>query len=295
MAVITGTTARDIIFRALEDVGIAGVGQTPLAADVNLGLERLNAMIGQFNRRRWLVFHTVDIACPTSGLNVYAVGQGQQFNIPRPDKLEDGCYFRQYFSGAPGSSNSDFPFSPSPDWNGDWNADWATTTTGNLASQPPGYAVDYPLTLLQSREDWNRIPLKNMNSWPAFIFYDPANTYLAPAQGVAPVPTGFLYVNPVPPAGMFELHILVKDVLATLANLSTVLTTPPEYEEAFEFNLAIRFAAKYQISASKEVIELAQAALATIRSANTQVPLLDLPVGLTSNGSRYNIWSDRAY
>lgn len=292
MAVITGTTAREIIVRALEDVGVIGVGQSPLAADVTFGLARLNAMIGQFNRRRWLVFHTVDIACPTTGLNVYSVGPGQQFNIPRPDKIEDGCYFRQSFSGAAGAPTSDFPFK-SYDFNSDFNQDFAVN--GILASQPPGYAVDYPLALLQSREDWNRIPLKNMNSWPALIFYDPASTSVVPPAGGSPVPTGFLYVNPVPPAGMFELHILVKDVLATLANLSTVLTTPPEYEEAFEYNLAIRFAAKYQIDAPKEVLGLAMAALATIRSANTQVPLLDLPVGLTSNGSRYSIWSDRAY
>lgn len=296
MAVITGTTARDIIVRALEDVGVIGVGQTPLAADVNFGLSRLNAMIGQFNRRRWLVFHTVDIASPTTGLNVYSVGLGQNFDIPRPDKLEDGCYFRQYFSSAPGSSNSNFPFTVGgSDFNGDFNSDFGGSGTPVLISQPPGYAVDYPLTLLQSREDWNRIALKNMSSWPAFIFYDPASTMMVPPAGGAAVPTGFLYVNPIPLAGMFELHILVKDVLSTLANLSTVLTTPPEYEEAFEYNLAIRFAAKYQIDATKEVLGLAMAAMATIRSANTQVPLLDLPVGLTSNGSRYNIWSDRAY
>lgn len=292
MAVITGTTARDIIVRALEDVGVVGVGQTPLAPDLNFGLSRLNAMIGQFNRRRWLVFHTVDVACATTGLNVYSVGLGQNFSVPRPDKLEDGCYFRQYFSGPVGSSNSDYPFTLSSDFNADFNNDFGGT--GTLVSQPPGYAIDYPLSLLQSREDWNRIQLKNMPSWPSVIFYDPANTPVVPINGSAtPVPTGFLYIYPVPLVGSFELHILVKDVLATLANLSTVLATPPEYEEAFEYNLAIRFAAKYQIDCPKEVLGLATAALATIRSANTQVPLLELPRGLTANGSRYNIFSDR--
>jgi hypothetical protein len=284
------TTARDIIVRALEDVGVVGVGQTPLAADVNFGLTRLNAMIGQFNRRRWLVYHTVDVACPTTGLNVYSVGLGMNFNIPRPDKLEDGCYFRQYFSGSSGSPNSNSP--TNADFSSDFNADFGPL---QLISQPNGYAVDYPLALLQSREDWNRIPLKDMNSWPAFIFYDPANSFMSPGGALPPVATGFLYINPVPMTGQFELHILVKDVLTTFANLSTVLATPPEYEEAFEYNLAIRFAAKYQIDCPKEVLGLAAAALATIRSANTQVPLLELPVGLTSNGSRYNIWSDRDY
>jgi hypothetical protein len=294
VAVITGTTCRDIIVRALEDVGVIGVGQTPLAADVNFGLSRFNAMIGQFNRRRWLVYHTVDVAAITTGLNVYSVGAGQQFNIPRPDKLEDGCYFRQTFGGARGASNSNAPFvNGTGDFNSDFNDDFSITA--QLASQPPGFAVDYRLRLLQSREDWNSIPLKTMPSWPSFIFYDPANTMLVPPAGGAAVPTGFLYINPVPFAGMFELHILVKDVLSTLANLSTVLATPPEYEEAFEYNLAIRFAAKYNIDASKEVLGLAAASLATIRSANTQVPLLDLPAWLTSSGSRYNIFSDRSY
>lgn len=252
-------------------------------------------MIGQFNRRRWLIYHTIDVACPTTGLNVYSVGPGQNFNIPRPDKLEDGCYFRQYFSGSPGASNSNQPTASAVST--DFGPDFGPS---GLVSQPPGYAVDYPLALLQSREDWDRIPLKNMNSWPAFIFYDPANTLMTPmGTGTTPLPgqvavrTGFLYINPAPMAGSFELHILVKDVLATLANLSTVLATPPEYEEAFEYNLAIRFAAKYQIDCPKEVLGLASAALATIRSANTQVPLLELPGALVSRGSRYNIFSDR--
>jgi hypothetical protein len=89
------------------------------------------------------------------------------------------------------------------------------------------------------------------------------------------------------------LHILVKDVLATYPTPATVLSVPPEYEEAFEFNLALRFAAKYNLDASREVIGLARAALATIRSANTQVPLAQLPSGLVSNGQNYNIYSDR--
>lgn len=290
-----GTSARDIIVRALEDVGVVGVGQTPLAADVNFGLTRLNAMIGQFNRRRWLIYHTIDVACATTGLNVYSVGLGGNFAIPRTDKLEDGCYFRQYFSGSPGSPNSNNP--TNSDFNSDFNADFGPLA---LTSQPPGYAVDYPLTLLQSREDWNRIALKTMNSWPSFVFYDPANTFMAPIGWNGPAnipaptnPTGFLYINPVPMPGAFELHILVKDVLATLANLSTVLSTPPEYEEAFEYNLAIRFCAKYNIDCPKEISGLAAAALATIRAANTQVPLLELPVALTQTGRGYNIFSDR--
>jgi hypothetical protein len=318
------TTAGDIIYRALEDVGVIGVGQTPLAEDMNYGLARLNAMIGQLNRRRGIVFHTVDIACMTTGLNVYSVGLGQQFNIPRPGQLENGCYFRQYFGGGSGgggsgggdfnsdfnqdfstgsgssavsatgrgSPNSNYPFAGS-DFNTDFNQDFGPS---GLASQPPGNAIDYPLTVLNSREDWNRIAMKNLSSWPGYIFYDPAYTQMTAINGVPGItyPAGFIYINPVPRAGQFELHILVKDVLATYATPQTVLNTPPEYEEAFEYNLAIRFAVKYNVPASQEVLALARSANATLRSANTQVPLAQLPSGLAGQGARYSILSDRA-
>jgi hypothetical protein len=246
------TTAREIITSALEDVGVLGVGQTPLAEDVNFGLVRLNRMIGQFNRRRWLVFHLMDVACTATGNASYTVGTGASFDIPRPDKLENGCFYRL---------------------NG----------------------IDYPLTLLESREDYSRVAMKNLGSWPSLVYYDAAMTLHTPiAGGATQFPCGNLLINPVPASGQGEIHLLVKDVLGTLANLSTVLLTPPEYEEAFEYNLALRFCAKYQIDASKEIAGLARAALSTIRSANTQVPLLQLPAGLVGTGRRYNIFSDRS-
>jgi hypothetical protein len=278
------TTARDIITRALEDVGVVGVGQTPLAEDVNYGLTRLNSMIGQFNRRRWLVFHTKDVVCQTTGNAVYTVGVGADFNVPRPDKLENGCFFRQYTNGGPTGGG---------DFNSDFNNDFST---GNGQSQ---YAVDYPLTLIEAREDYNKIALKGMGSWPSFVFYDPAYTMRVAnggAPGSAEYPCGNLFINPVPHPGQFELHILVKDVLQTLANANTVLSTPPEYEEAFEYNLALRFLTKYQITEPgivSSVSALARASLATIRSANSQVALLSLPNTLIGDGRRYNIYSDR--
>jgi hypothetical protein len=277
---------------------------------MNYGLQRFNAMIGQFNRRRWLVFHTIDVTCVSSGSPVYTLGIGQQFDTPIVDKLENGCFFRQYLGGAiPSGSdfNNDFSndFGPpgsstaipsGSDFNNDFSNDFG----------PPGSStgaatfIDYPLTLIESREAYNRIALKNLASWPTFVFFDYANVPTLPI-GTLPTdpqtqyPTGYVYINPVPNAGQFEIHLNVKAPLLNLANLSTVLATPPEYEEAFEYNLALRFAAKYQIEASKEVIGLAQAALATIRSANNRVPLLDLPIALTGNGSRYNVYSDRSY
>lgn len=277
------TTARDIIYRALEDVGVIGVGQTPLAEDMNFGLLRLNAMIGQFNRRRWLIPHLRNISCITNGSGVYSVGIGGDFNCPRPDRLEDGNFFRQSIGGSLSNGGSDF--------NEDFNDDFGH---GDVPQNQN--LVDYPLTLLESKEDWNRIALKYMPSWPSFAYYDPANVMLPPVNNPngPPNPCGFLHINPVPAPDQFEIFICVKDVLTTLENLSTVLATPPEYEEAFEYNLALRFFAKYQLPASPEVAGLARASLATIRSANNQIQMLSLPSALNGRGRRYNVYSDRS-
>lgn len=281
------TTARDIVYRALEDVGVIGVGQSPLAEDMNYGLNRFNAMIGQFNRRRWLVYTTKDVICTSTGNSVYTLGIGQDFDTPIVDKLEDGCFFRQYTSAAPVGG----------DFSSDFNNDFGLV---GFPDQTPSNAtyIDYPLRLIESREQYNRIAMKNLTSWPGAVFYNYANVQLMPVSTpvgttVPTNPAGYVHLYPVPIVGQFEIHLNVKEPLSTLTNLSTVLLTPPEYEEAFEYNLALRFAAKYNVEASKEVIGLARASLATIRAANTRVPELRLPGNLTGSGARYSIFSDR--
>jgi hypothetical protein len=87
------TTAAEIIDLALRDSGVFGVGQTPQAQQVNDALTRLNMMIGQWNRRRWLVYHLVDVTCALSGAASYQLGAAQLLNIARLDKI-DGAYIR---------------------------------------------------------------------------------------------------------------------------------------------------------------------------------------------------------
>src|ERR1700749_5311714 len=58
-----------------------------------------------------------------------------------------------------------------------------------------GNLIDYPMTLLQSREDYNRIALKTLQSFPGYLFYDSA------------WPIGVLYPWPIPQANIYELHV----------------------------------------------------------------------------------------
>lgn len=236
------TTARDLINDALKDAGAIGVGQTALAEDINDGLKRLNAMMAQWSRQRWLVYHLIDVAFTADGSLNYSIGSGGDLNYPRPDRVE-AAFFRQ-LAGAP----------------------------GNL--------VDYPLEVLNSREDYNRIALKGMQSFPSVAFYDSG------------YPLGYVYIWPVP-TDVYEIHLTLKATLSAFSSLNDEIILPPEYEEALRVNLAVRLKVKYQMPIDPQLIGLAKSALNVIRNSNAQIPSLQMPNDLVRGGGNYNIFSDR--
>lgn len=235
------TTANDIIVLALKDAGILGVGQTPLAEDSNDALTRLNMMIAQWSRKRWLIYHLVDVPLQSTGALSYTIGAGGNFNVTRPDRIE-AAYARQTVSGSPNQ-------------------------------------VDYPLDIIFSREDYSKITLKSLSTFPNALFYDSA------------FPLGNIYVWPAPGI-QYEIHLVLKDQLAQFPTLTTIFNLPPEYQEAIVYNLAGRLCVAYGKAVRPELQALAQAALSTIRVANTQIPTLIMPRGLVAGGNPYNIYSD---
>lgn len=235
------TTANDIIVDALQAAGVIGVGQVPLAENVNLSLRQLNRMIAQWNRKRWLVYHLIDTSLPCTGAQFYTVGSGGDFNIPRPDRLE-AAFFRQ-------------------------------TTTA------PANQIDYNLQILESMEDYSRISLKQLVSFGYYIFYDSG------------YPLGKVYPWPIL-QNQYELHIITKAVLSTFASLATTVNLPPEYEEAMQWNLALRLRPLFQMPPDETVTAMAAASLNTLRGANTQIARLTMPRPLNGGGI-YNIYSDQ--
>lgn len=57
--------------------------------------------------------------------------------------------------------------------------------------------VSYPLTPIWSREDYSKIALKSLSSWPSRYFYDNA------------FPVGNVFIWPVP-SSTYEIHLIVK-------------------------------------------------------------------------------------
>lgn len=155
----TNTSALDIMEAALKECGAIGVGQTPLQEDLDDAQARLQWMLMQWERKRWLVYHLVNLSFVSTGAQSYTVGPNGQFNTGttgnsvRPGKLSS-AFVRQ----LQGSMNS----------------------------------VDYRLEILQSREDYEWITLKTLVAGPGeAVFLDSdwplANLY------VWPIPQPSLY------------------------------------------------------------------------------------------------------
>ena len=126
----------EIFALALRDSGVAGQGQTPNAQMTQDAVLRCQMMIAQWTRRRWLVYHLIDISTPMTGALNYTLGPGQTFNVPRTDQI-DAAYIRQI----------------------------------NPAAQPN--QPDWPVEILKSYEDYSRITLKQLSAGPSYyLFYD---------------------------------------------------------------------------------------------------------------------------
>lgn len=239
------TTALDILTLAFKDAGVLGMGQDLAPEDANDGLTRLNWMLGQWQRARWKVWHLVDLSIVSTGAQNYTVGPGGQIPWPiRPDRLED-AFFRQPVAG--------------------------------------GLPIDYPLQILEAREDYDKVPLKTMVAFSEAIFYDSA------------MPLGFVYPVPVLPANLYELHIVIKDILAQFPALNTVVNLPPEYYSAIHLNIALLIRQGYQITPppGDRLPISAKNALKVIRSANAQIPRLRMPSELVGQSGIYNVFSDQ--
>lgn len=239
-------TPNDICIAALKKSGVVGVGQNASAMDINDAYADLNNMLAQWQRKRWMVYRLVDISFTSTGAQSYTVGPGGNFNVAqRPDKILS-AYFRQLNTTSP-------------------------------------LQVDYPLKIIDAREDYNQISLKSLTTFPEFVFYD------------AQYPQGLAYPWPIIQSGLYELHLTFPEQLGQFTSLSQVISLPLEYLAALEWNLALRIIASYPgVQPSSILVAMAKDSLNVIRNANAQIPLLRIPTILQRRGI-YNIYSDMDY
>ena len=264
------TTGGDICRAALKESGAYGVGQTPLAEDITDAQARLQWMLQQWERQRWLVWHLLDQAVVSTGAQFYSIGPGGQI-----DTNANLSPFSPAFNSQFGPA---YPVSARP-------AKIESAFVRQLTQSQPNQ-IDYPLTLLEAREDYNKIALKQLTAGPGgYLFYDSA------------WPLGFLFPWPLLQANIYELHVSFREQLPPgWATLSIPIRMPYETYAAMLYNLALRLRPKYGIPTypGDMIPGLAKDSLAVLRGSNTQIARLHMPGDLV-RPQLYNIFSDRMY
>jgi hypothetical protein len=241
MTVPVPTTPSDIITLALKTANVVGVGQVASAEDMNDAFNLLNMLLAQLQRRRYFVYQLITTGFVATGATSYTVGPGGNFDIPRPAKIES-AFFRQQYNNV----------------------------------QP----VDYPLEILRSTEDYNRISLKQLNAFPRLAFYDMA------------YPIGNLFVWPLP-NNTYEIFITTMLQLQQFVTINDTIILPPEYSAALMWNLVLALYPFYGLPVNPVVVEQAKTSLRIIEESNVAIPQLQIPSALKNNrGPTYNIYGD---
>lgn len=240
----TGTTTiGDIIALALRDANVVGEGQTASASQTRDAFVKLNWMLAQWRRRRWLIYHTIDVSVACTGQQSYTIGPGGDVPLTyRPAKLQ-AAFLRQYVN----------------------------------TSSP----IDFPLMVLESRKDYNRIAMKTLNTFTKYVFYDPA------------YPVGVLWPYPVPSLPNYELHFSVMEEIGEFTSVAENMSLPGEYVEAVQTNLALRLCVQNGSPVSPDLRQLAKDSLDTVKQINVVISRLTMPIGLPGKQASYNVYSDQ--
>lgn len=236
-------TTGDLITFTLRSANINGVGQTPLAEDSNTGLQFLRWLMASWRKKRWMVWNLPSTSLVSTGANSYSIGRGGDYNIARPDKIHAAWVRMQPFGG------------PNP--------------------------VDIPLSIIEAKEDWAGIAIKDLKSIPAAVFYDSG------------FPLGTIYFWPVPPGGHYEMHLVTKAELPTYSTLTDPLALPEEYEEAAMWSLCVKLQMSYGLPTNPAHVMAMKAAVNTVMMANSQIPLLSMPSALGRHGGDVSSWVGR--
>lgn len=237
------TTPLDIISMALKDAGVTGLGQQATADDVNDAFRKLNWMVAQWAHKRWLVYSNQDKSVVSTGAQKYTVGPGGDISIAvRPDEIQ-AAFQRQL-----------------------------VTSGGN--------AVDYPLEILTSYEDYSKIAIKQLQSFATYVFYDKQ------------WPLGNLFVWPIPQSSLYEIHIIIKAPISQFSSISQSIAIPDEYFAALYYNLAVRLMIANQLPINSGIVGMAKDSLNVIRKANVAIPRMSMPTDLQRSGV-YNPYSDQ--
>jgi hypothetical protein len=262
-------TAGALARQALKECGAIGVGQSPTAEDLQDAQFRLQLMLQQWERKSQLIYRLATRGITSTGALTYSIGPGGD--------IDTNLRWNPFTDSYDASFGPTYPVSARP-------AKIESSFVRQLTLGQPNQ-IDYPMRIIQTRNDYNRIALKQLQTFPGYLFFDPT------------WPLGTLFPWPVPQANIYALYVTFLEQLPPMfATSSAVVDLPFEYFAAILYNLAMRLRSKYGIATYQgdQLPQLAKDALEVLTSANLRITQLVMPNDLLT-GQQYNIFSDRMY
>jgi hypothetical protein len=128
--------------------------------------------------------------------------------------------------------------------------------------------IDYPITMLDTFEQWEAIPQKTQAGEPLWAFYLPSVT------------TGTLYMYPQPSSG--TVHLIAQATIPTDYALADTITLPAEYLLPVRMNLYVLLAGMVGAPIKPALAKAADMSLKTLKRSNLRIQPLTMPAGITA-------------
>jgi hypothetical protein len=312
------TNARTIIRAALTDIGALAQGENVPAADAQEGLRRLNLLVSSWNAQNLTANAITRTVVPiVANQQFYSVGPGAQINIPRPMALANVGLLLAGF-GTPVAVTSITSASSvatatvtshgfttgqavyilgatQPQYNGlvSVTVTGVNTFTYPIQGSPVSPATG-TITVTEQADAAVEIPraIYTDAAWQANQVKNLTSTLFTGAYYNPTQPWGTLALWPIPTSSANQLILYTTTQFAAFADLTTdyTFTDMPGYEEALEYNLAVRLSTPFGRELPSAIASLASSSLALIKRGNVRLVDLEVDAALTANrGAWYNI------
>lgn len=217
-------TSGQLILGALKLMGIEEAGETSTDEDMTDGLFFLNLLLDEWSVDRDKIFARVeDIKTLTVGTGSYTFGPGGDIDSQAPIRIEQAFLRNTTFSPA----------------------------------------LDYIVDTDMLQQEYNEIPIKNIQTIPTKLFY------------LKEFPLGTIYLNYLPNLA-YEMHLFSWKALGRIADINTQLLMPDGYEAALTYNLAVAFAPAFGKKVPDHVAIRAERLARAISNKDYEVPRVKL-------------------
>jgi hypothetical protein len=126
--------------------------------------------------------------------------------------------------------------------------------------------LDYPITVLDSYEEYLGIVQKTLGSDPQYAFYLPS------------YPLGTLYLYPQPSTG--TVHLTRLEQLPALTSITDTIALPPAYMMPIRYSLGEIFLMMFDLPPNQKLERLAANARRLIGRTNLRITQLGMPAGI---------------